>query len=106
MEIEIDTPGTNTFDVTLENVEVKNNKNNRGAYIDNDESTGSVTVNNSRFTNNGNNDDGLQINAMGNVTLLNVIATGNGDEGVQISNTASSSSCHRAGSWNKRIYRK
>ena len=27
---------------------------------------------------------------MGNVTLLNVIATGNGDEGVQISNTASS----------------
>ena len=62
LEIEIDTPGTNTYNVTLENVEVKNNTNSVGAYIDNDESTGSVTVNNSTFTNNGNGgDDGLQI---------------------------------------------
>ena len=42
------------------------------------------TVNNSEFINNGNDDDGLQIYAMGNVSLLNVTATDNGDEGVQI----------------------
>ncbi len=92
LEIEIDTVGINTYNVTLENVEVKNNVNNIGAFIDNDESTGSVTVNNSRFINNGNDDDGLQILAMGNVSLLNVTATNNGDEGVQIDNTASSAS--------------
>jgi hypothetical protein len=92
LEIEIDTPAVNTYNVTLENVEVKNNLNNIGAYIDNDESTGSVTVNNSRFINNGDNDDGLQIDAMGNVTLLNVIATDNGDEGAEINNTDSSAS--------------
>lgn len=92
LEIEIDTLSTNTNNVTLENVEVKNNSNSVGAYIDNDESTGSVTVNNSRFTNNGDNDDGLQIAAMGNVTLLNIIATGNKDEGVEINNTYSNAS--------------
>ncbi|CAG0962132.1 Alpha-agarase [Anaerolineales bacterium] len=92
VEIEIDTPVTNTYSVVLNNVEVRNNANNIGAFIDNDESTGSVTVSNSRFINNGDNDDGLQILAMGNVTLLNVTATDNGDEGVQIDNRASSSS--------------
>jgi hypothetical protein len=90
LEIEIDTLATNAFNVTLENVEIKNNTDSVGAYIDNDESTGSVTVNNSEFINNGNNDDGLEIVAMGNVSLLNVIATDNGDEGVQINNIASS----------------
>jgi hypothetical protein len=90
LEVEIDTPSANTYNVTLDNVEAKNNVNNIGAYIDNDESTGHVTVNNSKFTNNGDNDDGLQIYAMGNVSLLNISANGNGDEGVQISNMASS----------------
>jgi len=86
LEIEIDTTSTNTYNVLLENVEVKNNTNNRGAQIDNDESTGSVTINNSKFINNGNNDDGLYIDARGSVTLLNVTAYENGDEGVEIDN--------------------
>ena len=42
LEIEIDTPLTNAYNVTLENVEIKNNSTDIGAFIDNDESTGSV----------------------------------------------------------------
>ena len=89
--IEIDTPATNAYNVTLENVEARNNVDQRGAFIDNDESTGSVTVNNSKFINNGDTvtDKGLEINAMGNVTLQNVIATGNRGVGVQVNNTFS-----------------
>jgi hypothetical protein len=86
IHIEIETPGTNSYDVTLENVEVRNNSDSRGVLIDNDQSTGSVTVNNSEFTNNGTgiNDDGLFIRALGDVTLSDVNASGNGDEGVRI----------------------
>lgn len=89
----VNDPGTNIIpDVTLENVEVKNSTDNYGAIIFNNDNTGSVTVNNSKFTNNGDSsgEDGLDINAKGNVTLLNVIATGNKGEGVDIDNTGSS----------------
>ena len=89
LQLEIDTLSTNTYDITVEDVEIKNNSDNRGAYIDNDESTGSVTVNNSRFTDN--NSDGVYIDSRGSVLLSNVIATGNTDEGVQIINVDSSS---------------
>ena len=87
LEIEID-PNGNAPNVTVENVEVNGNSSDRGAFIISPLSTGSVTVNNSTFTNNAN--DGLRILAMGNVTLQDVSATGNGYFGVQIYNTASS----------------
>jgi len=88
LEIVIDTASTSTYNVLLDNVEVKNNTDSRGAYIDNDESTGSVTVNNSTFTNNGS--TGLEIYAMGNVTLQDISSSGNGDIGALIYNIASS----------------
>jgi len=75
LEIEIDTPSTNTYNVTIENVELKNNTDNRGARIDNDKSTGSVTVNNSKFIDNAN--DGLWIISTGAVTLENITAVNN-----------------------------
>jgi hypothetical protein len=82
---------TTTGDVTVERVESKNNKNNRGAYIDNDAGTGKVTIVDSRFNDNGNgkNDDGLFISSRGSVSLVNVVASGNKDDGVEISNYTS-----------------
>ena len=88
--VEVDSPSAEAYNVTVENVEVKNNSDDIGAYIDNNESTGSVIVKNSKFTNNA--DDGLQIRAMGDVSLLDVISTGNNGGGVLISNTASNTS--------------
>ena len=72
LELEIDLSGGGSdanpaYNVLLENVEVRNNTNNRGADINNDESPGSVTINNSTFTNNGTNngDDGLYVRSRG-----------------------------------------
>ena len=100
LEIELDLPGTGSdsnpaYEVLIEEVEARNNLNNRGVHITNDESPGSITIKNSTFKNNGNisnnNDDGLYILARGNVTLMNVIATGNRNEGVEIHNIFSTS---------------
>ena len=72
-------------------LKLRENPTRSGARIDNDAGTGTVTVNNSKFIDNGDGgDDGLYISSQGNVTLLNVIATGNKGDGVEINNTPGS----------------
>ena len=79
-----------------ENITADGNKTSDGVYIDNDPgSPKDVTLSGIlSFKNNGNGDgdDGLYISSKGNVTLADVVATGNKDEGVEIINTASSAS--------------
>jgi hypothetical protein len=71
------------------------NKTQDGAYLDNDAGTGDVTLTGvTSFSGNGNGsgDDGLYITSKGNVSLVDLIASGNRDEGVEIQNTASPTS--------------
>jgi hypothetical protein len=86
--LEIDSKGA----VTLENITADGNKTQDGVNIDNNPSavrdvtlTGVLSFNNNG---NGDRDDGLYIESRGSVTLADVVATGNKDEGVEINNTA------------------
>ncbi len=72
-----------------------NNKTQDGAYLDNDAGTGNIIITGvTSFSGNGNGngDDGLYITSKGNVNLVDLVATGNRDEGVEIQNTASKTS--------------
>ena len=80
--------------VNLANITADGNTTSNGTYIDNCiwggsvlgcQGSGDVTLTGTPvFTNNGNNDDGLYITSAGNVSMANVTATGNGDDGVSI----------------------
>jgi putative surface-exposed virulence protein len=75
--------------ITLTNVDVQNNTTDwGGAYLDNSSGAGNVIVNDSTF--NGNTGAlaiGLEINSKGIVTLKNVSAIGNSQEGAYIINS-------------------
>ena len=92
--LEIDFKG----EVTLENITADGNQTQDGVNIyNNPAGARDVTLTGTlSFTNNGNGDgdDGLYIGSRGNVTLADVIATGNRDEGVEINNTSSSASAN------------
>ena len=78
--------------VSLDNVTADGNKTQDGVNIDNDAGTGDVTLTGTlSFSNNGNGDgdDGLYVDTKGNITMANVVATGNADEGVELYNTDS-----------------
>ena len=73
-----------TANVTLNNVDVNNTDN--GTYIETD---GSVTVNNSSFSDNGAGEStarGLTVYAISDINLTNVIASGNAGGGADLNN--------------------
>ena len=85
--------------VGLTNITADGNKTATGVYIENCnyssgacQGSGDVLLTGTLvFTNNGNNDDGLYISTSGNVSMADVTATGNKDEGVEIYNYRSTS---------------
>ena len=85
--------------VGLDNITADGNKTATGVSIENCnyssgacQGSGDVLLTGTLvFTNNGNNDDGLYISTSGNVSMEDVTATGNTDEGVEIYNYRSTS---------------
>jgi len=72
-----------TGNINLDYVEIKNNDD-RGARLVNAGGSGNVTVNNSKFNQNG--DTGLLAVSNGDITLNQVLADGNGWRGVALDN--------------------
>ncbi|MFT3895214.1 MAG: hypothetical protein QM730_26615 [Anaerolineales bacterium] len=81
--LQIVTLGNITLDADNSGVGVQSNQNGTGAILQGN----NITVNNGSFLNNGSG-DGLTINASGTVTLTNVTASGNKQDGVDVTTPA------------------
>jgi len=86
-------------DIILENVTSSNNtgSSSDGAELENDNGTGNVTLKGTNvFNNNG--DDGLEVDSKGDITIKNVTASENGEDGTDLDNCqASKGTCTGSG---------
>jgi hypothetical protein len=81
--LQVVTLGNITLDADNSGVGVQSNQNGTGVILQGN----NITVNNGSFLNNGSG-DGLTINASGTVTLTNVTASGNKQDGVDVTTPA------------------